>query len=130
MIHVAEAIAGVPYAIEHPTVVEVNGTPQIIGIAETDHCCMGFRKLDPWLDVRGLIRRGPIGNAQARLASARDLVDVALERLRADPLVFLCEPGAGCEECDAARSSSSGGHASVHLCDRRRSHRDPRGDAW
>ncbi|MBS2015450.1 MAG: AAC(3) family N-acetyltransferase [Deltaproteobacteria bacterium] len=106
MLHVAEAIAGVPYAIEHPTVVEVEpGVVGTVGIAETDHCCMGFRQLDPWLEARGLLRRGPVGNAEARLTAARDLVDVALEHLRTDPLVFLCEAGLGCEECDAARAS-------------------------
>ena len=109
MLHVAEAIAGVPYAISYPTVVAIDGVPQTVDIAETDHCCRGFRQLDEWLDARGpLLRRGTIGNAEARLVRARDLVDVALERLRADPLTFLCAPSAGCEDCDAARASVSG----------------------
>ncbi len=30
---------------------------------------------------------------------------MALEQLAADPLVFLCPPGAGCGECDLARAS-------------------------
>lgn len=105
MLHVAESIAGVPYSIEYPTVVEANGAATTVMIAETDHCCRGFQKMDAWLDARGLLRRGKVGNADARLVAARDLVEVALEELRADPLVFLCGPEVGCEECDAARAS-------------------------
>lgn len=105
MLHVAESIAGVPYSVEHPAVVEIDGKAKTMMIAETDHCCRGFRQLDEWLEPRGLLRRGKVGNADARLVGARELVDVALEHLRADPLVFLCAPDAGCEECDAARAS-------------------------
>lgn len=107
MLHVAEAIAGVPYSVSYPTVVMVGGVAQTVDIAETDHCCRGFRQLDAWLDARGLLRRGTIGNAEARLADARDVVDVALEHLRRDPLVFLCAPSVRCDECDAARASVS-----------------------
>lgn len=109
MLHVAEAIAGVPYSISYPTVVglDVDGVAQTVDVAETDHCCRGFRQLDGWLDARGLLRRGAIGNAEARLVDARALVDVALEHLRRDPLVFLCAPSAACDECDAARASVS-----------------------
>jgi aminoglycoside 3-N-acetyltransferase len=78
-------------------------------IPETDHCCRGFRRMDAWLDARGLQRQGPVGNARAKLADARDLVAVAVQRLTADPLVFLCAAGAGCAECDLARASVPSG---------------------
>ena len=103
--HLAEAIAGVPYSVEYPTVVVVDGAPRMVPIAETDHCCTGFSRMDAWLRERGLQRQGPVGHGQARLIEARDVVEVALAQLRADPLVFLCAPGAGCGECDAARAS-------------------------
>jgi len=48
---------------------------------------------------------GKVGRADARLAEARDLVRVAVEQLRREPLAFLCRPGERCEECDAARAS-------------------------
>jgi hypothetical protein len=35
-------------------------------------------------------------------------VDVAVERLARDPLLFLHAPAAGCGECDAARQSVVG----------------------
>jgi len=104
-LHLAEALAGVPYEVSHPTVIEVDGAPRTVLVAETDHCCRGFNAADAWLRALGLEREGRVGNATARLVGARDLVTVALERLRADPLVFLCAPGAGCEECDLARAS-------------------------
>jgi aminoglycoside 3-N-acetyltransferase len=76
-------------------------------IAETDHCCRGFCKMDAWMRALGLLRRDKVGNADATLADARDIVSVAVGRLRDDPLIFLCAPDAGCEECDAARASVS-----------------------
>jgi aminoglycoside 3-N-acetyltransferase len=105
MLHVAENIAGVPYSVAHPTVVEVDGRAERVMIPETDHCCRGFRQLDAWMRERGLQREGKIGNATATLADARDIVAVAVEQLRQDPLVFLCPLTRACDECDQARAS-------------------------
>ncbi|HET8539062.1 MAG TPA: AAC(3) family N-acetyltransferase [Anaeromyxobacter sp.] len=104
-LHLAEALAGVPYSVSHPCVAEVDGVTRTVTIAETDHCCRGFGMTDAWLRARGLQREGTVGSAHARLCDARDLVAVAVERLAVDPLVFLCPPEAGCGECDAARAS-------------------------
>ena len=106
MLHVAESIAGVPYAIRHPCVVATaDGAAARVMIAETDHCCRGFRRMDAWLGARGMLRDGQVGNAQAKLAEARDLIAVAVEHLAVDPLVFLCPASEGCDECDQARAS-------------------------
>ncbi len=107
-LHLAEALAGVPYSVSHPCVVEIDGVVRSVRVAETDHCCRNFRRMDDWLRPRGLQREGKVGQADARLSESRDIVRVALERLAADPLVFLCEPAAGCKECDAARASIPG----------------------
>lgn len=104
-IHLAEALAPVPYSVTHPCVVEVDGVAQTVDIAETDHCCQGFQRADAWLRARGLLREGKVGHADAKLADARDIVNIVVEHLRADPLVFLCSVSAGCEECDRARAS-------------------------
>lgn len=104
-LHLAESIAGVPYAVRHPCVVKRDDAVCTVMIAETDHCCMGFRKMDAWLSERGVLAAGPIGAGTGRLARSRDIVHVALEHLAADPLVFLCRADAGCAECDAARAS-------------------------
>lgn len=104
-LHLAEAVAGVPYAVTHPCVVEIEGRAETIDIAETDHCCKNFALADDWLRGPGLLGEGRVGNAHARLMNATDLLDAAVPRLRRDPLIFLCAAGAGCEECDAARAS-------------------------
>lgn len=106
MLHVAESIANVPYAVAHPCMVEVGGVAERVMILETDHCCRGFTRMDEWLDARGLQREGKVASANAKLADARDVVAVAVQKLREDPLVFLCAPSEGCEECDEARTSA------------------------
>jgi aminoglycoside 3-N-acetyltransferase len=108
MLHVAESIARVPYSIAHPCVVEANGVPERVMIAETDHCCRGFRQMDAWMRGCTFSREGKVGNAKSTLAGAHDIVTVAVERLRQDPLVFLCPPSAVCDECHEARASVAG----------------------
>jgi aminoglycoside 3-N-acetyltransferase len=104
-LHLAEALAGVPYSVSHPCVVEQAGVIETLSIAETDHCCRGFKQADDWLRARGLQHEGKVGGATARLCEARQLVSIAVDHLRRDPLLFLCMPAAGCEECDRARAS-------------------------
>lgn len=105
VLHVAESIAEVPYSVSHPCVVVEDGVPCVKHIAETDHCCRGFMRMDAWLRARGAQHEGRVGDAFARLARARDLVEIAAAELARDPLVFLCARGSGCEECDAAHAS-------------------------
>lgn len=104
-LHLAEALANVPYSVTHPCVVEENGVVTTVDIAETDHCCQGFVQADGWLRERGLQRESKVGNADARLLDSRALIDVAVPKLRASPLIFLCAPDKRCGECDAARAS-------------------------
>lgn len=101
VIHVAESIAGVPYGVEYPCMVEVNGVAERVMVRETDHCCRGFRQVEGWVNVR----IGRVGDSEARLVEARELVDASVRRLREAPLLFLCARDAGCEECDRARES-------------------------
>lgn len=108
-LHLAEALAGVPYAVEHPCVVVVDGVATTLPIAETDHCCQNFRRAGDWLRARGLQREGKVGSGDAILCESREIVSVALAHLAQDPLVFLCPPEAGCEECDLARASIPNG---------------------
>jgi aminoglycoside 3-N-acetyltransferase len=106
MLHVAEAIARVPYSVSHPAVIEVDGVARTVMIAETDHCCRRFEQMNEWLRQRGLQREGNVGNAVARLCFSRDLVSIAVEKLAIDPLLFLCPTDERCEECDLAREST------------------------
>ena len=100
-VHVAENMAGVRYGIEHHATVLENGAPRRVDYREVDHCCERFEQLDEWLGEQQ--RRGIVGNADARLADSRDIVEVALRHLRENEEVFLHAPGV-CEECDKARS--------------------------
>ncbi len=108
-LHLAEQIAGVPYSVTHPCVVEIDGEARRIEIAETDHCCRRFVLADDWLRARGCLREGRVGSADARLCEARDVVAIAVERLALDPLVFLCPAIERCEQCDRARASVPAG---------------------
>jgi aminoglycoside 3-N-acetyltransferase len=104
-LHLAEALARVPYrARKHATVLQ-GGVATRVEYDETDHCCAGFARVDPWLRARGLQREGAIGRAAARLVRAADLLAVAVPALLADPFVFLHARGAACAECDAAWAS-------------------------
>jgi aminoglycoside 3-N-acetyltransferase len=85
--------------------VVLDGTPQTVLIAETDHCCRRFALADEWLRAARLQHEGPVGHAHARLIDSRAVVETTVERLRRDPLLFLCDPADGCDECDAARAS-------------------------
>jgi aminoglycoside 3-N-acetyltransferase len=102
----AEALAGVPYSVSHPcVVVDEAGVARSVLIAETDHCCANFRRMDDWLRTRGLQRDGAVGSAEARLCNSRDIVAIATEHLLENPLVFLCPPESTCDECAIARES-------------------------
>jgi aminoglycoside N3'-acetyltransferase len=107
-LHLAEILAGVPYGVPKHCMVLRDGRPVRVEYHENDHCCARFALADEWLRSRGLQREGPVGHAHARLARSRDIVSVALEYLRPDPVVFLHPAEAGCAECDEARATIAG----------------------
>ncbi len=102
-LHLAELLAGVPYRVPRHCTIAENGRPVRIDYGENDHCCERFGLADEWLRRSGLQSEGRVGHAHARLARSRDIVRIAAERLRDDPLLFLHPAGAGCAECDEAR---------------------------
>jgi aminoglycoside N3'-acetyltransferase len=104
-IHLAENLASVRYGQKKYVTVMRDGQPTRVDYFEIDHCCAKFSLIDDWLDADGLQRRGPVGNGQARLARARDIVSAALIRLRQNETVFLHAPGE-CDECDVSRAAA------------------------
>lgn len=104
-LHLAEILADTPYRVPRHCTVQENGRPARIDYGENDHCCERFALADEWLRAHGLMAEGRVGYAHARLARARDIVTVAVEKLKHDPLVFLHASNAGCDQCDAARAS-------------------------
>jgi len=107
-IHLAEALADVPYRTIEDAIVLSNGQPEQITYWETNHCCRRFRLVEDWLQPTGLQRVGTVGYADAVLMRARDLVDTVVERLLLQPTLFLCPPGT-CDDCDYAWSSIPSG---------------------
>jgi aminoglycoside N3'-acetyltransferase len=105
-LHLAEVLARVPYGVPKHVTVARDGRRARVDYLENDHCCRRFALADEWLREAGLQQEGPVGAAQARLARSRDVVRVALEKLRLDPLIFLHAPSEGCLECNLARSAS------------------------
>lgn len=103
-IHLGEYLAGVRYRRPKSLTVVRDGRPAVVHYAEIDHCCERFALVDEWLDTANLQRRGRVGRAVARLMRSRDLVDVVVERLRADETAFLHPVGVDVE-CDEARAS-------------------------
>ncbi|MBX9945832.1 MAG: AAC(3)-VI family aminoglycoside N-acetyltransferase [Reyranella sp.] len=108
-LHLAEILAGVPYGIPRHCTVLRDGRPVRIDYRENDHCCQRFALADGWLRARGLQAEGPVGHGRARLFRAQDVVRLAVEALRREPLLFLHDADAGCADCDKARASCPGG---------------------
>jgi aminoglycoside N3'-acetyltransferase len=104
-IHLAEVLSDVPYGVPKHCTALIGGQPTRVDYDENDHCCQRFTLADEWLRRRRLQREGRVGNADARLIRARDVVTVVREQLARDPLVFLHDADAGCAECNAARQS-------------------------
>jgi aminoglycoside N3'-acetyltransferase len=101
-IHLAEVLARAPYGIPQHVTVLRDGRPARIDYVENDCCCARFALVDEWLRARGLQAEGPVGHGRAKLARSRSIVDVTMEHLARDPLVFLHSPGT-CAECDVSR---------------------------
>ncbi len=104
-LHVAEVLAKVPYGIPKHCTVMQDGRAVRIDYRENDHCCQRFALADGWLRARGLQAEGPVGHGTARLFRARDVIRLALDQLRRDPLLFLHDAEEGCAECDEARQN-------------------------
>jgi len=103
-IHLAEILARVRYRLPAHATVLRGGRPIRVDYRENDCCCARFALVDGWLEAEGRQRRGRVGDAEARLARARDVVTAVTARLAVDELAFLHPPGVDAE-CDAARAS-------------------------
>ena len=103
-IHLGENMAGVRYRRAKQLTVLSGGTPVRYNYDEIDHCCQNFNLMDQWLEAGHRQRRGIVGHAEARLIRSRDVVEIALDRLRENETAFLHAPGVDVE-CDEARAS-------------------------
>src|SRR3989337_1221375 len=109
----AEHPLDVPHGLNSPAgrVYELDGQILLLGGQPTryeyddvDHCCQNFSLMDQWLETARRQRRGIVGHGEARLIRSRDVVEIALDRLRENETAFLHLPGVDIE-CDEARAS-------------------------
>jgi len=103
-IHLAETMAPVRYRRSKYSMVLRGGQPTRYEYDDVDHCCQNFSLMDQWLETARRQRRGIVGHGEARLIRSRDVVEIALDRLRENETAFLHLPGVDIE-CDEARAS-------------------------
>jgi aminoglycoside 3-N-acetyltransferase len=105
-IHVAERLAAVPYRDQMAeTTVLVDGSRESVEVNRV-HCSRGFEVVRPLAEHAGIVSRGLIGDAEARLLDGERLLSLVVELLEADPGALLCSV-ADCERCAYARSRLS-----------------------
>lgn len=111
IIHVAEAIARVPYLdVFYPgydipmTVVYPDGRERVVEPRENPGDGSAFLVVEEELRRRGLIREGLVGQARTMLVKGSDVIEAALELLRRDPAALLCRRP-DCPVCPRAREA-------------------------
>jgi aminoglycoside N3'-acetyltransferase len=103
-VHLGEILAGVRYRRPAHATILRDKRPTRVDYGENDCCCERFALVDGWLEAAGKQRRGTVGQAEARLARSRDVVDAVVAHLTRDELAFLHPAGIDAE-CDQARAS-------------------------
>ena len=111
IVHVAEAIAQVPYLnVSYPgydvpmTVVYPDGRERVVEPRENPGDSSGFLVVEEELRRRGLIREGTVGQARTMVMKGADVIGTALELLRQDLAALLCQRS-DCPICPQARET-------------------------
>ena len=117
LLHVAEAIAPVPYATTFRyaylgwraacLTLGSGGEVKEIPMAGVPGCSEHFHRFDTLAEEAGIVRKGKIYRSKVVLFRAVDALELAVEKLRAEPGFLLCPKGT-CQACDAAWPSISG----------------------
>lgn len=103
MIHVAEALAGVPYIDigftpgqpwdwAYQVRADGGGGVEMVPMFQMPGSSEGFTAVEPWLEARGLCAHCRIGAAPCRLLPAAALCDAIVGLLREDPAALLRNP--------------------------------------
>ncbi|MDD3926571.1 MAG: AAC(3) family N-acetyltransferase [bacterium] len=111
-LHYAEVLAGLPY--NHipfrkfwgsTALMEKDGQVNEVPLArEYPACSDAFGAADIYLEERGMLRHGRIGNAAAMLMNGREVVDAVVKKLRSDPAWLLCD-NIVCEPCSLRKTA-------------------------
>lgn len=101
-IHVAERLANVPYRDQVATTeTRIEGGVESVEVNRV-HCSRGFEIVRPLAEHAGIVSRGEIGAANARLLDGPALISLVVELLEADPGALLCSVP-DCDRCRYAR---------------------------
>jgi aminoglycoside 3-N-acetyltransferase len=109
IIHVAEAIAQVPYLeVFYPgyditmTVVYPDGRERLVEPRENPGDSSAFLVVEEEMRRRGLIHDGLVGQARTMVMKGMDIIETALALLRKDPASLLCQRP-DCRVCPRSR---------------------------
>ena len=107
LLHTAEELARVPF-IDFETRYRLRGRTRRAAYAMSIYCHStplkaSFPAIEPVVLERGLLTTGQVGAATCRLARAKDILDVALERLASDPYFLRVQPPRPLSERESAR---------------------------
>ena len=114
LLHVAEAVADLPMldtfnwahvGWEPIGLVAAADGVRELPIRQVPGCSRSFGVFDTWADEEELFRRGTLYGSPVRLFRAKDALDLAVDRLKADPVCLLCPEGT-CEACDVRRAAA------------------------
>lgn len=117
LLHTAEEVARVSF-IDFETRYRLRGRTRRGAYALSIYCHStplrtNFAAIEPVLLERGLLTVGTVGSARCRLARARDILDVALESLAADPYFLRLREGALAGRAATPPHGQLEGHAPV-----------------
>jgi len=111
LLHVAEAVARVPYlkvfryeycGWKNAALIErSDGKVEEVPLEQTPGCSKHFHRFDPLAEKAGIMRTTQIYGSRVVLFKAKDALNLAVEKLREDPGCLLCPKGE-CQACDAA----------------------------
>ena len=91
-IHVAEELAQVPYLDKQRRVTIRRPSGKTIHKwIRRPGCSQGFEAIDELLHDQGVLKEITIGQCQARLMTARMVIEAAVDMLRCDPAALLCD---------------------------------------
>jgi len=102
-LHVAEAVADLPYRDQHAEteLLTADGERETVTVNRV-HCSDGFEQIRPVAELAGIVTRGRIGDARARLLEGDGLLAAAQSAFEADPGFLLCNVP-DCDRCQYAR---------------------------
>lgn len=117
LIHVAEAVAQVPYLnvfcwkhrhwSPYACVEAAGGRIDQVPVPEMPGCSSHFGVLEPAARQAGLVNEAKLGQAPVKIVPALPLLDLAVRMLRETPYFLLCPIGA-CPVCDERRLNFAG----------------------